>query len=42
MIALVIAMSGLAIWATLATATAVASDGYRQIPTDWSRVPPQD
>lgn len=37
MIAVLIALGGLAIWAALATATVVAQDGYRQIPTDWTR-----
>lgn len=39
MIAVTIALVGLAAWAVLATATAVATDGYRPVPTDWSRVP---
>lgn len=41
MIALLSALAGLALWASLATATVVARDGYRPIPTDWSRLPPR-
>jgi len=37
MIALLIALAGLAAWSVLATATVVARDGYRPIPTDWTR-----
>lgn len=37
MIALLIALAGLAAWASIATATVVARDGYRPIPTDWTR-----
>lgn len=37
MIALLLALGGIALWAVLATTTVVANDGYRQIPTDWTR-----
>jgi len=36
-IAVLIALAGLGAWAVLATAVVVARDGYRQVPTDWSR-----
>jgi len=37
MTALCVSLGALALWASLATATAVARDGYRQVPVDWSR-----
>ncbi|HWK20879.1 MAG TPA: hypothetical protein VNR37_08970 [Microbacteriaceae bacterium] len=39
MIALLIALAALGVWGSLATATVVARDGYRAVPTDWSRIP---
>ena len=35
---LLIALAALALWATVATALELRRDGYRQQPTDWSRV----
>jgi len=37
MIAVLVALGGLAVWSMLATAAVVARDGYRQVPTDWGR-----
>lgn len=37
MVALLIALGGIAVWAVLASASVVARDGYRPVPTDWTR-----
>ena len=37
MIAFLIALSGLSLWAVLATAAVVARDGHRAVPVDWNR-----
>lgn len=33
-----IILAALAVWAIVAAAVAVRRDGYRRVPTDWSRV----
>lgn len=35
---LLIAVLALAVWAGIATLVELRRDGYRQVPTDWSRV----
>ncbi|CAH0202289.1 hypothetical protein [Microbacterium foliorum] len=35
---LLLALLALALWAAIATIVEVRRDGYRQTPTDWSRV----
>ena len=37
MIAVLLALGGLAAWAVLASIAIVTRDGYRRIPVDWSR-----
>jgi hypothetical protein len=36
---MVILLAALSILAIAATIAALATDGYRQLPTDWSRLP---
>lgn len=36
---LLIALSALALWASVSTVVELRRDGYRQTPTDWKRVP---
>jgi hypothetical protein len=37
---LVIVLIALSIWGLVATVVEVRRDGYRQVPTDWTRVDP--
>ncbi|WP_165807977.1 hypothetical protein [Microbacterium sp. TPD7012] len=39
---LLIAVLALALWATVASVVELRRDGYRQTPTDWSRVAGRD
>lgn len=39
---LLIALFALAIWAAVATVVELRRDGYRQTPTDWSRIAGRD
>ena len=39
---LVIVLLALAVWAITATAVELRRDGYRAVPTDWSRVAGRD
>lgn len=39
---LIIALIALAVWALVATVIELRRDGYRRVPTDWSRVAARD
>ncbi|HZU92493.1 MAG TPA: hypothetical protein VFF85_02645 [Microbacterium sp.] len=39
---LLIALIALVIWTLVATVVEVRRDGYRAVPTDWTRVAPRD